>query len=172
MSTTKLSGDQVLQSAYDPPTESLKVLGSFTLTGPLTISDTTSSIKVGDGMGHLLKINSDGSINVTSTGSSTVSGTVATNENPLSNFETSQYTITASAQQLTPAPLTGRSSISLRVTADPGSAVFIGKDNTVTVLTGYPLYNGDTLQMDLSTINQIWAVTDTATPIVYVLEIA
>lgn len=111
-------------------------------------------------------------INVITSGTSTVSGTVSTNENPLNNFQTSQYTVGLTAVQITPSPLANRSSISLRVTATGSSAIFIGTSGSVTITNGYPLYNGDTIQMDLSTTNSIWAVANAAGLTMYALEMA
>lgn len=130
-----------------------------------------SNVNIHDSAGNNLT-STGGALNVNTTGSSTVTGTVTTNEAGLSNFQTEQYTIGTSVIQITPTPLTNRSSISLRVTATGGAAIFIGSTNALTISNGYPLYNGDTLQMDLTTANSIYAISDAAGQTLYVLEIA
>ena len=69
MSTTSLSGNAVLQQAYDPATESIKVLSTANISGSqeLIISAEEDSIKIGDGGGQFLAVNPDGSINVNTT---------------------------------------------------------------------------------------------------------
>jgi len=160
----------------------------------------TTQIKDGfnGGSDNQLKVNSDGSINVntgggegssnvsivqggntaivTSSGAllttSTVSGTVTTEQAGLTNFQTSQYSIGTSVTQITPTPLTNRSSISLRVSTSSGTAIYIGNNSSLTTSNGYPLFNGETLQMDLTTANNIYAVSTSAGQTLFVLEIA
>lgn len=116
-----------------------------------------------DDTGHLL---------VSGITSATITNTVKTQEAGLSNFKTSQYTVGTSLIQITPVALANRSSISLRVTAATNQAIFIGSDNTLTITNGYPLYNGETLQMDLTPANTIYAVATSAGQTLYILEIA
>lgn len=117
-------------------------------------------------------VDSSGNLHVTTTGSSTVSGTVTTEQAGLNSFQTSQYTVGNTVLQITPTPLANRSSISLRVDKDNVGAIYIGNDNTVTILTGYPLFAGDTLGMDLTPSNQIFAIATDPNQILAVLEIA
>lgn len=117
-----------------------------------------------------VSVDINGFINVQ--GVSTITGPVTTVEGGLDSFQTSQYTIGASAIQLTPIPLPDRSSISLRVKADAGIAIYIGPSASVTVNNGYPLYDGDTLQMDLTPSNTIYAISTIPGQIVAILEIA
>ncbi len=105
--------------------------------------------------------------------SGSISGNVNSNIEGLNVFQTSQYTVGTSAVQITPTPLSGRSSVSIRVTTtDSSVAVFIGNSNAVTTSTGYPLYNNDTLQMDLTPSNVIYAISTVAGQTVFALEIA
>lgn len=131
----------------------------------------TTQIKDGyqGGSDNQLKVNSDGSINVT--GSSGPSN-VDANINGLDAFRTSQYTVGTSAVQLAPTALVNRSSLSVAVIADPTAIVYIGNDNTVTTSTGYPLYDKNSLELDLTDSSQIWAISDTPNQTVAVLEIA
>ena len=61
---TKLDADQVLRRAYDEAKNMLRVDAQVSASiGNIILSDTTSSISIGDGSGDRLTINSDGSIN-------------------------------------------------------------------------------------------------------------
>ena len=103
----------------------------------------------------------------------TISGTVNSNVAGLNIFQSSQQTIGLIAVQVTPTPLTNRSSLSLRVTTTSSSAaIYIGPSSGVTVFNGYPLYNGDTLQMDLTPVNTIYAISNIAGQTLFILEIA
>ena len=125
------------------------------------------SVDLNDGAGNPIGSTS-GALNVSIQGSTNVT----TTEAGLTNFQTSQYTIGTAVVQITATPLTGRSSISLRVTATGSNAIFIGNSAGLTTTNGYPLYNGDTLQMDLTPTNSIYAVASAAGQTLYVLEIA
>lgn len=119
-----------------------------------------------------LLVDNSGALIVNSSGTSTVTGTVTSNVAGLTAFQTSQYSIGITAVQITPTPLANRSSISLTVEAAPNVAVYIGTDNTVSTSTGYPLYDGSTIQLDLTPAGNIWAITATATQTIAALEIA
>lgn len=131
----------------------------------------SSDVNIHDSAGGNLT-STGGALNVNTSGTSTVSGTVTSNTAGLNSFQTSQYSVGLAVVQLTPTPLTNRSSISIRVDKNNTGAVYIGPDNTVTTSTGYPLFAGDTLGMDLTPTNTIYAIADTAAQIVAVLEIA
>lgn len=158
-----------------------------------------------------LKVNTDGSINVNSTGggggsnaSVGITGTTApasateiagvapggnlvpvsvdangfvnvrgvSSETGLNAFATSQYAVGTSAVQLAPSPLVGRSSISVAIEAAPNTPVYIGNSSGVTVGNGYPLYDGSSIQLDLTDSGQVWAISTVAGQTVAVLEIA
>lgn len=119
-----------------------------------------------------LLVDNSGALIVNSSGTSVVTGTVTSKVEGLTAFKTSQYPIGLTAVQITPTPLTNRSSISITVEAAPNIAVYIGTDNTVTTSTGYPLYDGSTIQLDLTPTGNIWAITATATQTIAALEIA
>lgn len=118
-----------------------------------------------------LKVNSDGSINVNSTGGGG-GGDVNATIDGLGAFQPSQYTIGLTAIQITPTPLANRSSITLKVSKDNNGTIYIGTNNNVTTANGYPLYAGDTLGMDLTPSSQIWAIADNANQIIAALELA
>lgn len=131
----------------------------------------TSDVNISDAAGNPLT-STNGALNVNTTGSSTVSGIVTTEQAGLDAFQTSQYAITANAIQLAPTPLANRSSLSITVIASPNVAVYIGNSNAVTTTNGYPLFNGSTIVLDLTPTGQVWAVTDTPTQRIAVMEIA
>jgi hypothetical protein len=65
--TTKFDYQQVIKKVYDEPSNRLRVDAALTMTDvvqEVLIDDTTDSIKIGDGNGDYLNINSDGSLNV------------------------------------------------------------------------------------------------------------
>lgn len=152
------SDDQLLVN----PDGSINVNGGGSSTGNVNIHDSSGGPLTSTG----------GALNVNTTGSSTVTGTVTANTAGLDAFQTSQYSIGLTAIQLVPTPLSNRSSISIAVEADPNVAIFIGNSNTVTISTGYPLYDGSTLQLDLTPTGSIWAISGTSGQTVAVLEIA
>jgi hypothetical protein len=131
----------------------------------------SSNVDIHDSAGSSLT-STNGALNVFTSGTSTVSGIVTSNEAGLTAFQTSQYSIGITAVQLTPTPLSNRSSLSLTIQASPNIPVYIGNSDAVTISNGYPLYNGSTIQLDLTPAGQIWAISTTASQTVSVLEIA
>lgn len=142
--------------------------------GATGVTAPTSATEVGgiNPSGNLtpLSVDSSGFLNVN--GVSTISGPVTTEQAGLNSFQTEQYTIGTTVVQLTPVPLANRSSISIRVSKDNSGAIYIGNSNAVTITTGYPLFAGDTLGMDLTDGKTIFAIADTAAQSLAVLEIA
>lgn len=136
----------------------------------------TTQIKDGynGGSDNQLKVNTDGSINTsgssTVTGNVTVSGTVSTNINGLANFKTTPYTVGVSAVQLANPALTGRSSMSFKAVCTGVNSIFIGNSSGVTTSNGWPLFNGDTLELDLNSTQAVWAIASAASQTLYVLE--
>lgn len=130
-----------------------------------------SNVTIVEG-GNTAIVTPAGALTVVSTGSSTVTGTVNTNLNGLNNFQTSQYSVGTSAVQLTPTPLSNRSSLSIKVvTSNDAGIVYVGNSSGVTVSTGYGLFNGDSIQLDLTTADSVYVISNLAGQIVYVLEI-
>jgi hypothetical protein len=194
---TNLSSDQVLQQAFDESKDRLRVDATVTATlGETVIKDGTTNnlLKVNadgsidsnvvltaasDSVTSYLKDSSGNALNSTSgalnvnvtSGSSTVTGTVSANINGLNTFQTSQYIIGTTAIKLTPTPLTNRSSISIKAITT-GIPVYVGHDNGVTVTNGYPIFNNDVLNMDLTGSNQIWAIASSPGQTLCILEIA
>jgi hypothetical protein len=138
---------------------------------PLPPTTISGDVTIAEG-GNELTVNPDGSINVNTSGTSTVSGTVDTNLNGLNTFQTSQYTVGLTAVQLSITPLTNRSSLSIKViTSTPSDLVYVGNSNAVTTSTGYPLFNGDSLQLDLTAVHELWVVGTAVGQRVCLLEI-
>ena len=168
-----LDPGQIIKRAFDDDNDAIRVdanvVANISGAQEVLISDSDDSIKIGDGNGNYVGV-TNGALNVNS--NTTITGTINTQEAGLNSFQTSQYTVGTSVVQLTPSPLANRSSISLRVIATTGSSVFIGNNSGLTISNGYPLNDGDTLQMDLTTSNSIYAVATSPGQTVYVLEIA
>lgn len=194
---TKLDANQVLKHAFDEAEDRLRVdavvsasIGDVSIVDSSTgdpakvnadgsldvnvvnpleiaIDASTDSIAIKDGANQLA-VNADGSINV----AGSIEGTVSTNINGLANFQTSVYPVGTSVVQLTPTPLSNRSSVSFKAICTTGSAmIFIGNSNSVTSSTGYPLFSGDSLQLDLTGAQAAWAIASAPGQTLYVLEI-
>lgn len=117
-----------------------------------------------------ISVDSNGFLNVN--GTSVVTGTVTSDQAGLNAFQTSQYAVSTTAIQIAPTSLANRSSISIMIEADPNVAIYIGNSSAVTVNTGYPLFDGSTLQLDLTPSGSIWAISTIAGQKVSALEIA
>jgi hypothetical protein len=112
-------------------------------------------------------------INVVTSGTSTVSGTVNTNLNGLNAFATTQYLVGTSAVQVV-IP-SGTSSVGVKVKCTTSSdAVVVGNSNTVTNVingtgNGYAMYSGDATQIDVTNSATMWLIGTSAGQFVYVL---
>lgn len=168
-----------VEVALDASTDSIAIKdpnSGFALTvnadGSLNVvtnSATIANVNLHDASGNPLT-STGGALNVNS--NSTITGTVLTKEAGSDDFKTSQYTIGLSVVQLAPVAIVGRTSLSIRVDKSNTGAVYIGNSNAVTTSTGYPLFAGDTLGMDLSDSKSVYAIADTANQKIALLEIS
>ncbi len=101
-----------------------------------------------------------------------ITGTVTADIAPLSTFQTSQYTIGLTAIQITPTPLANRSSISIKVICSSQSIIYVGNSSGVTSSTGFPLFNGDSVQLDINGSQTIYAISSVASNTLFALELA
>lgn len=99
-------------------------------------------------------------------------GTVDTDLAGLGTFQTSQYNIGTTEVQITPSPLANRSSVTLKVITTSGNQIFICNTSGSVLTQGYPLFNGDSLTMDLTTSGTIYAVATADGQNLYALEMA
>lgn len=143
-------------------------VGATGATAPTSATEMGAVDPSGDLVG--LQVNTAGELKVT--GSTTITGPVTTAETGLNAFKTSQYTVGLTAIQLTIIPLANRSSASIAIIADATAIVYIGNSSTVTISSGYPLYDKNSLELDLTPSGTLWAISDTAGQTVAVLEIA
>lgn len=168
-----LDPGQIVKRAFDGTNDRIRVDAAITAPDgtSILIDATTDSIKIGNtASGPFLNINGDGSINTS--GSSTVTGTVNTNLNGLATFKTTQYDVGITAVQLTPSPLTNRSSMSIKVKCTSNTeAVYINTTNSVSTINGFPLFNGDSVQLDILGSEAVWAIATLAGQKVYTLEL-
>lgn len=194
---SQLDEQQIIQQVYDPVANALNVNATVvTSIEDVAIKDPVSGhimavnadgsinadviISAGsdsvsswtkDGSGNSIG-STGGALNVNSVGSSTVSGTVNTNLNGLNNWDTAQYTIGTSAVQITPSPLANRSAISVKaITTSSLDIIWIGPTNSVTISNGYPLFNGDSTQLDLTATGSMYAIGTSSGQVLCVLEI-
>lgn len=170
-----VTGDQALRLSYNQANMRIRVDAGVVVVTPSTpfpvvVSATDSSIKIGNGTGNFVAVNADGSINTE--GTAVVTGTVNTNLLGLAAFQTSQYTVGTSAVQLTVVPLTNRSSMSIKVvTTTSSDVVYVGNSAAVTTSTGYPLFNGDSVQLDLDATQTVYVIGSSAGQEVFVMEL-
>lgn len=132
-----------------------------------------SAVAAIDANGKLqnLQVDPSGKLLVDISGSSTVTGSVNASIEGLTSFQTSQYSINTSAVQLTPTPLTNRSSMSIKAICTSANLVYIGNNSSVSTSNGYPLFNGDSVQLDLTPAQSIYAVSNASGQKLYILEI-
>lgn len=155
------------------------VVGAITATNPSVgvtgVTAPASATEMGavDSGGKLqsLTVDPSGKLLVDITGTSTVTGTVNASIEGLNAFKTSQQVVGTSTVQLTVTPLTNRSSMSVKADSANTASVLIGNSNAVTTSTGYAIFAGDSLQLDLTPAQAMWAISSLANQLVYVLEI-
>jgi len=99
-----------------------------------------------------------------------VSGTVNTNLNGLSSWSTQQVTVGTSATQIDATQLTGRSNIQVKGLSTNTVAIFIGPTNAVTTSTGFPIFAGDTVTLDMQTTDQIWGISASAGQVIAIMQ--
>lgn len=131
----------------------------------------TTDVNIHDSAGNSLTSTS-GALNVSTTGSSTVTGTVTSNQAGLIDWHASQFVVGVTATQIAPSALTNRSSISLKASCDPGQGIYVGKTSSVTVNDGWEILNGETLQLDLTPAATIYAISGAANQKLFVIEVA
>jgi hypothetical protein len=90
----------------------------------------------------------------------------------LTSFRTGQWNVTDSPTQIAVSPLDGRKTISVRALAGNTQPVYIGTDDTVAVTTGFPLYAGDAVELEVNEATQIWALSESGTQRVAHLAVA
>lgn len=131
----------------------------------------TTNVNIHDAAGNNLT-STAGALNVNTSGTSTVTGTVTNHEAGLIDWKASQFAVGVSAVQISPSPLANRSSISLKASCDAGQAIYVGKTSSVTISDGWELLNGETLQLDLTPAATIYAISGAANQNLFVIEIA
>jgi len=103
--------------------------------------------------------------------SQTISGTVNTNLNGLAAFQTKQISVGTSATQLDSTPLANRSSVSIKVITTGGAIIYLGNSSSVTTSNGYPLFNGDSVQLDLTAVEPLWAISGSPSQLACLMEL-
>lgn len=130
------------------------------------------NVNIFDSAGNVLN-STAGALNVVSTGSSTVSGTVTTEQAGLDSYKTTQYMVGTSEIQLAPTPLTNRSSVSFKIHTSSGTDfVLFAQSPGQAATNGYRLDDGESIQMDLTDSGNIYIIGSSAGQKIYLLEIA
>lgn len=100
------------------------------------------------------------------------SGVVGTNILGLNNLQTSQQIVSTTAVQLASSSLPTRSSMSVKVTTTSNQdIVYLGVSNLVTSSNGYALFNGDSIQLDITPSGHVWAIATNPGQLVYIMEV-
>lgn len=131
----------------------------------------STDVNIHDSSGNTLSSTS-GALNVNTSGTSTVTGTVTTNEAGLDNFNSVQYTIGTSVVQIASPALSGRSSINLKCGRDNAGTIYFKNNNTVSPTNASFLYGGDSITLDLSDLGNIFVIADQSGQILGVIEMA
>ena len=67
--------------------------------------------------------------------------------------------------------MTNRSSMSFKAVCSAGASIYVGNSSGVTSSTGWPLFNGDTLQIDIKSTQAVYVIASSSGQTLYVLEI-
>lgn len=173
-----ISADTSTIAIEDPVTHNILKInadGSVDANVNVSASGNDSILAVGTEDGTLtgtqkvIRVDNTGALVIS--GSTTVSGTVNSNLNGLNVWQTSQASIGTSAVQLTPTPLPTRSSVSVKALTTSNNMIYVGSTSAVTTSNGYALFNGDSIQLDLTAEGQIWAISGAAGQSVFILEL-
>lgn len=174
---TNLDFQQAIRGAYDEAEGRFRVETAATIINgavEVAIDASTDNIQIRDpNTGNNLKINVDGSINVSGISSITITGTVTTDQAGLDSYKTTQYTVGTSEIQLAPTSLVGRSSVSFKVhTAESTDFVLFAQAPGQAATNGYRLDDGESMQMDLTASGNIYVIGSSVGQKIYLLEIA
>lgn len=145
--------------------------------GPVNVTSPTSATEIAgvNPEGNLtpVSVSDNGFVNVNTTGSSVVTGTVTTEQAGLDSYKTTQYTIGVTEIQLAPTPLTNRSSVSFKVHTSSGTDfILFAQAPGQAATNGYRLDDGESMQMDLTDSGSIYVVGTAPGQTIYLLEIA
>lgn len=91
----------------------------------------------------------------------------------LPGFKVTRTSMTAVAAPIVSAPLANRRSLSIRAICSGSAIIYIGHNSSVTASTGYPLADGQAIDLDLDdTFTTIYGITSSGTQAVSVAEVA
>lgn len=152
---------------------------SFTALGEAKVSITQPLPAGANALGSVSVSNFPASQAITGTvsvsnfpASQPISGTVNTNLNGLNGWQTSQVTVGTSAVQLDVSALANRTAAGVKaLTTASNVIIYIGPSAAVTTSNGYPLFNGDSAQVDIKTTGQIWAIATVAGQTASLIEV-
>lgn len=90
----------------------------------------------------------------------------------LPSFKVTRTSMTGTAAPIVSAPLANRRSLSIRALCSGSALVYIGHNSSVTASTGYPLADGQAIDLDLDdTFTEIYGITSSGTQAVSVAEV-
>lgn len=115
----------------------------------------------------------DGNVNIHDSAGGTLNSTNGALDvaiQGLNEFQTSGYAVGVTPVHITPTPLVNRSSVGLKAVCTTGEVIYIGNSNAVTSANGWPLFDGDALEIDITGVQAIWAIGSSAGQYLYAIE--
>jgi polyisoprenoid-binding protein YceI len=102
----------------------------------------------------------------------TPKGSLATDPEALSTLVIGRYTIGVASSQIAVAGTVGRKTVSIKCLATNSGIIYIGTSAGVTVNNGYPLSAGESVEIDVATGVNIYAIASAANQSLATLEVA
>lgn len=91
----------------------------------------------------------------------------------LAGLQVTRTNMTTTAGKVVATPMTNRRAISIKAICSGSALVYIGTSNAVTAGNGYPLSDGQSIDLDVDdTVTEIWGIASTGTQAVSVIEIS
>lgn len=91
----------------------------------------------------------------------------------LAGLKVTRTSMTTTATKVVSAPQANRRSLAIRALCSGSALVYIGANSSVTSSTGYPLSDGQSIDLDLDdTVTEIWGIASSGTQAVSVVEVS
>ncbi len=90
---------------------------------------------------------------------------------PLPTWQANQFTVGLSAVQVASSPLSGRKSVLLKAITSTNKTIYVKQLNTVSPTNGFPMGNGEWLELELNETAALWAIADAAGQTLSVVEL-
>lgn len=91
----------------------------------------------------------------------------------LAGLKVTRTSMTGTATKVVSAPQTNRRSLAIRAICSGSALVYIGANSSVTASNGYPLSDGQSIDLDLDdSVTEIWGIASSGTQAVAVVEVS